>query len=125
MADILTPEEVRRYQEAGQKERYAMPDLPDRLNALPEAGFKIHDAGVKKIIREKRADYSRYLTTEEGRADLHALTNVATSERRTIETLNRNLARFDRHKPLEEYRPELSDTDKWIKAGETRRRRRR
>lgn len=91
-----------------------MPDLTDRLNKLPEAGFKIHDAAAREIIRRVRPDYARYLVSENGKADLHALTNVANNERRSIETLNKNLARFDHHKPLEEYRPELSDTDKWI-----------
>lgn len=122
MIETLTPEEVRRYQEAGQKERYAMPDLTDRLNALPEAGFKIHDAAAREIIKRARPDYARWLVTENGKADLHALTNVASSERRSVETLNRNLARFDRHKPFAEYRPELSDTDKWIESRKKRRR---
>lgn len=126
-AATVTKEEFERYVADGQKLLAKYPDTGVKLNQLAER-MDMHPVVAPTIIKRKRPDVQVWLGTKEGEEDARRLHNVAHSEYRSLEELNKIITRLDRNKPFADHESPISPTDRYlrqiredIRAGKRRR----
>lgn len=121
----LTAADVQRFHEEGRQVLQDCPDLSQRLEAMGEAGFKINNAALGEIIRERRYDVIRHIISKEGLKDAHAFTNAKDDEARALAEYHRTAEKLDRQKPFQKYERKLDATDKYLEQRRQEKRNRR
>jgi hypothetical protein len=99
-------------------------DFPSKLRTINEnEGFDAAPTFSAEVIRRQRPDVALWLTTTEGREDLHALHNVKDDPGRTKTELDRIEQKLDRHGFALAYETPVSDTDAYIAKRKANRKR--